>query len=134
MDSTAMPRSLISSPSATGSPSMGANSWSHDSSTFMRDHLSGRGMAAASELLQEADVVAEHVADVVDAVAHERQPVGAEAEREARPDLRVVADRGEHVGVHHAAAPELEPAGLAARATARPLAEQAVDVVLGGRL
>ena len=44
---------------------------------------------AASELLQEPDVVGEHLAEVVDAVTRERQPVGAEAEREAAPLLGV---------------------------------------------
>ena len=40
----------------------------------------------------------------------------------------------QHVGVHHAAAAQLEPAGLGARAAALALAEQAVDVELGRRL
>ena len=51
------------SPSASGSPSTGANSWSQESRTFI----------ARSELLQEADVVGEQLAEVVDAVAHERR-------------------------------------------------------------
>ena len=49
------------------------------------------------------------LADVVDAVAHQRQAVDAEAEGEARPLLGVEADRREDVGVHHAAAAELQP-------------------------
>ena len=39
--STAMPRSLISSPSATGSPSNGAKSRSQESRTFMDDLRTG---------------------------------------------------------------------------------------------
>ena len=50
-------------------------------------------MASTSELLQEADVVVEHVAEVVDAVALHRHAVDAEAEGEAAPLLGVDARR-----------------------------------------
>ena len=64
------------------------------------------------------------LAEVVDAVALRGQAVDAEAEGEAGPLLGVEAAGAQHVGVHHAAAAELEPrrrrgAGCRTRPTAR---------------
>ena len=96
-----------------GSPSIDRSddSLSQDSRTFI------------SELLQEADVVGEQVAEVVDAVAFLGHAVDAEAEGEAAPLLGVEPAGAQHVRVHHAAAAELEPGAVGA-----------LDVELGGRL
>ena len=75
------------------------------------------------ELGEEADVVGEEVAEVVDAVGAGAEAVEAEAEGEALPLLGVDAAAGEHVRVDHAAAAELEPRAVG------PL-----DVELGRRL
>ena len=53
---------------------------------------------AVLELLEEADVVVEQDAHVVDGVAHLRQPVDAEPEGEARPLLGVDADAANTLG------------------------------------
>ena len=63
---------------------------------------------ACSELLDEADVVAVHVADVIDAVALARHAIDAEAEGEPAPLLRVEPTRTQHVRVHHPAAAEFD--------------------------
>ena len=52
---------------------------------------SDRASWLVSELFREAEVVSEHVADVVDAVPARRHPVDAEAEREPAPLLRIDA-------------------------------------------
>ena len=74
------------------------------------------------ELLEEAQVVLVEQADVVDAVLQHRDALDAHAEREAGDLLRVVADRFEDRRMHHAAAEDLEPAGLLADAAARAAA------------
>src|SRR6185503_14154709 len=125
-----MPRSLIWSPRATGSPSKGANSRSHDNRTFTgcppaaapRAGRSRSPSVHSCELLQEAHVVGVELTDVVHAVAHQGQPVDAEPEGEPAPLLGVVAHGPEHVGVDHAAAAQLQPARLAAGATPPALA------------
>src|ERR1019366_8607674 len=48
-------------------------------------------------------------ADVSDAIADHRDALDPEAERPARPGFAVVADVLEDLGVHHAAAGNLEP-------------------------
>src|SRR5262245_47488533 len=110
MSSTARPRSESWSARTSGSPSMGANSRSQESRTFI----------TPSELGQESDVVRPQVAQVVDAVEQKREAVDAEAEREAAPLLGIDAHVAEHLGVHHAAAAQLEPSE-----------GRRVDVVLG---
>ena len=66
------------------------------------------------ELLREADVAGEHLAEVADAVALLGHAVDAEAEGEAAPLLGIDAAVAQDVRVDHAAAAELEP--VAARA------------------
>ena len=87
--STARPSSLSWSPISPGSPVTGANSCSQDSRTFTGHHHPGvrKRIRETSELRQETVVVAEQFAKVIDSVAHERQAVEAEPEREARPFL-----------------------------------------------
>ena len=86
---------------------------------------------ARSELREEADVVLQEGAHVRNGVAHLRQPVDAEPEGEARPDVGVDPDGGEDGGVDHAAAAELDPAGVRARAAPFAQADGAGDLVLG---
>src|SRR5439155_9991581 len=74
------------------------------------------------ELPQEAKVVDEEFAQVVDAVAQHRQAIGAHAEREALVALGIDADCAQDVRMHLARAGDFEPAG----------AEAHVD--FGGRL
>src|SRR5690606_19474315 len=65
------------------------------------------------ELLEEADVVLEEGAQVVDAVAQHREALHAQPEGEAGVAFRVDADRLQHVRVDHAAAQHFQPAGAA---------------------
>src|SRR3546814_1806029 len=71
IDTTGVPRSLSTSPSATGSPENGAKSRNQESRTFIVGLL---------ELREEAGVVGEEEPQVVDAVAGHGQAVDAEAE------------------------------------------------------
>ena len=59
---------------------------------------------------QEADVVGDELADVVEAVTLLGQPVDAEPEGEARPLLGVEPAGAQHVRVDHPAAAQLDPA------------------------
>ena len=72
----------------------------------------------SGKLLQEAQVVLVEQPDVVHAVLQHGDALHAHAEREAGDLFRVVADGLEHGRVHHAAAENLEPAGLLAGAAA----------------
>src|ERR1035438_1472397 len=65
--------------------------------------------AQTLELLQEPHVIFVEEADVSDAVADHRDALDAKAEGPAGPAFRVVADVLEYLGVHHAAAGDLEP-------------------------
>src|SRR5215472_3643270 len=89
--------------------------------------------AASGELLQEAEIVLEKDADVVDAMAQHRDAVESEAPRPAGEFFRIVACRAEHVRVDHPAAAHLEPARAFARAAARAVARVARNVDFGGR-
>src|SRR5215813_872325 len=100
--------------SATGA-STGVNSWIQESGARI----------GASVLRQEAHVAVEERLDLVDAVAAHRDALEPEAEREARVLLGVDAHPGEHVGVDHPAAAELDPPRLRAHATTRTVAEDA---------
>src|SRR6266576_2309598 len=63
------------------------------------------------ELPQYAQVVLEQRADVWDVELDHGAAVEAEAEGEAAPLLGVDADVAQHLGVDHAAAEDLHPAG-----------------------
>ena len=73
-------------------------------------------------------------ADVVDAGPHHDQALDAESEGEAAVDVRVVADRAQHIGMDHAGAAHLQPAGVLADAAARAAADRAVDGEIDARL
>src|SRR5581483_6410045 len=85
----------------------------------------------SDELRQEAQIALVEQAQVVDAVAEHRQPVGSEAEGEADVAFGIDAAVREHVGMRLARAGDLEPARLSAHAAARAAAEHAAHVDLG---
>ena len=58
----------------------------------------------------------------------------AHAEGKAGVDLGIEAHPPQHLGVHHAGAQYLNPAGVAAQAAAGALAHEAVDGHLDARL
>src|SRR6476659_4884521 len=87
-------------------------------STSVRSQRSENFMIAprpfrSCELLQKPQVVLVEEAQVVDAIAQHREPVGAHAEREPLPAFRVDVDRAEHVRMHLAGAGDFEPAAVA---------------------
>src|SRR5205085_2535960 len=95
-DSTGVPSIPRSCPICSGEASNGANSRSQERRTFI------------SELPEEADVVGDEVAHVVDPVLGGGEAVDAEAEGEPLPLLRVDAAVAQDIRVHHPAAAELE--------------------------
>src|SRR5688500_14287675 len=64
---------------------------------------------ALRELFQKAEVVLIEVPDVIDAVEEHRQALETHAEGVAAPDFGIVAHTGEHRGINHAAAANLDP-------------------------
>ena len=84
--------------------------------------------------MEEAEVVFEVEADVVGAVFEHGHALDAEAEGEAAVLLAVDAAVVEDVGIDHAAAENLDPAGVLAEVAAGAAADVAGDVHLGGRL
>src|SRR5262245_15546734 len=63
-----------------------------------------------SELPEEAAVALVEHANIGHAVAEHDEALHADAEGIAGPALGIVADRTEHVGVHHARTEHFEPA------------------------
>src|SRR6185436_6091714 len=92
-----------------------------------------RGGPSCRELLEEAEVVLVEQPDVVHAILEHRDALDAGAEREAGVALRVVADGFEYRRMNHAAAEDLQPAGVLADGAAVAAATLAADVHLGAR-
>jgi len=98
---------------------------------------------ALGELFEEAHIAGVEVADVGDAVEHHRDALDTHAEGKAGDLFGVVGvvgwvyfsalcgDGGEDGGVNHAAAEELDPAGVLALAAAGAAAEDAADLDVG---
>src|SRR3954447_6227025 len=80
------------------------------------------------EALQEAHVVLEEDAQVLDAVAEHRDPVRAHAEGEPLVALRIEAAVAQHDRVDHARAKDRQPTRPLARGTAGAATDQAADV------
>ena len=80
------------------------------------------------ELLQETDIVLEVEADVIGAVLEHGHTLNAEAESETAVFGAVDAAVFQHVGIHHAAAENLDPAGVLAEIAACAAADVAGDV------
>ena len=85
-------------------------------------------VAGLADALEEADVVGEEVADVVDAVFEHGDALGAHAEGETAEDGGVVAAVLEDDGMDHAGAEDFEPAGVLADAATFGLTEDAAGV------
>src|SRR5205823_13156872 len=83
IDSTSAPFDVSSSASSSADRSVGENSRSQDSRTF----IAGPRSSQAHELLEEPDVAFPEQSDVRDAVSQQRHPLDAHAEREARGPL-----------------------------------------------
>ena len=80
-----------------------------------------------SELLQEAQVVRVEVTDVINAVAKQRDALYSQAKCEAGVAVGIIAGIGDDLGMDHARAENLDPAGTAARAAALAPANEAVN-------
>ncbi|MDF3017283.1 MAG: hypothetical protein K0R44_2508 [Thermomicrobiales bacterium] len=80
-----------------------------------------------SELAEEAKIVAGKRPHIVDARAHHRQTLDTESEGKAAVDVRVVADRTQDVGMDHASATHLQPAGPLADPAAAATADGAIN-------
>ena len=81
-----------------------------------RAHLTGKAerLDGRLELAEEADVVFEVVAEVFDLPLEHGDALDAHTEGEAAVDFGIDAGGTEDVGVDHAAAENLEPAGTLA--------------------
>src|SRR5215470_4988738 len=82
---------------------------------------------------QEADVALEELAEIRDAVFQHRDAIDAHAPGKALVDLGIEATQAQHVGVHHAAAENLQPVLALAKADLA-LVAAALDVDLERRL
>src|SRR5690606_29265899 len=116
--STSRPMAVRVSASASRVASVGTCWRSQFSENFIEaPGWQGRGpearRARSRELAQEAEGVVEEAAQVVDAVAQHRAALHAHAEGETGVALRIDADVGQHLRMHHAAAQHLEPARAA---------------------
>src|ERR671916_683431 len=74
------------------------------------------------ELFKESQIAAQEPANIVDIELIDRDTLDAEAAGEAAEFLGIVAAVSQHAGVDHAAAAQLEPAGVFTDATAVALA------------
>src|SRR2546421_5566979 len=129
------PRSSVPSTSKPAKVSLRASSSAGRSVAHSsRSQFSETFMAALSQLLQEADVVVEEQAQVVDSVAQHRQPVDAHAEGVSRVLLRIDPHARKLVRVHHSRAEHLHPAAARADLAGLAAAERVRNVHLGGRL
>src|SRR5262245_12998893 len=115
--------------SSDETPERSASWESQRQETFM-----ALSLELAGELAQEPEVPGREVPDLLDAVAHHRQAVDAEAEREARPLRGVDPARAQDVRVDQAAAEEFHPARPLADRAARSRADEAAQVELERRL
>src|SRR5438552_1157754 len=125
---------------------MSTNSLSQETGTFIglnSGEIRGNGgngtlpplpLAPLSKLLQEANIVAEEVAYVVDVVLQHGGALDAHAEGEAGELARVVAAVAQDDGMDHAGAGNLQPAGVLADAAAGAATNHAVHVHLDARL
>src|SRR5215471_16548010 len=86
------------------------------------------------KLFQKPQVVLVKEPDVFHLVSQDCDPFDADAPREAGVFLRVVANRLEDGGMHHAAAADLDPAGLLAHRAAGPVTLPAAQVDFRARL
>src|SRR6266550_8431838 len=126
MPLTSMPSIVRRAASSSGASSTSTSSRSHDSGTLIG--------GSSSELAQEAQVVLEEEAQVVDPVPEHRDALRAHPEGEALVALRIEAAVAQHDRVDHARAEDRHPAAPAAGRAADAAAHQALDVEGDGRL
>src|SRR5215212_10270093 len=91
-------------------------------------------LGGMGELAEEAKIVAGERAYIVDAGTHHRQTLDAEPEGKTAVDVRVVADRTQDIGMDHAGATHLQPAGALANPAAGSATDGAVDREVDPRL
>src|SRR5262249_4159305 len=83
---------------------------------------------------QEAEVVTEEVANVVNAVFQDRNTFGPHTKGKAAEHFRVIAPITEHLGMDHTGTQNLQPASLLAHGTTLATADDAVHIDLNARL
>ena len=88
-------------------------------------------MLSPLELLQEPQIVAPEVANVVDAVFEHSNTFWPHAEGEAGVDGRVIAAVAQDIGMYHAAAEDFHPAGVFADVATVAIADDALHVHFG---
>src|SRR5688572_11993154 len=115
--SSPSPSTVISSTSRPIAVSVAASSSRVASTlTCWRNQFSENFIGAAScELAQEAHVVVEKTAQVIDTVAQHREALDTETEGEAGVTLRIDADVAQDVRMDHAAAEHFQPARRSVR-------------------
>src|SRR5262245_22397940 len=96
--------------------------------------FSAVGTRISCELAEEAQVVLEEEADVVDPVLEHGHALDAHAERPPGDVFGIVAHVAQDLRMHHARTQDLQPARLLAYPTARARAGEAEDIDLGRRL
>ena len=93
-----------------------------------------RSLLLVLELLQEAQIVLGHQADVVDAVLEHGNTLDADAESKAGIDLGVDVAVAQNLLMHHAGTQDLNPAGVLAQRAALAAAGKTGDVNLNAGL
>src|SRR5215467_13322163 len=106
------------------------NSWP---SCLLRGSVTCRRWALVRELFKKSQIVLVEQPDVFDLVLQNRNALDADAPRESRVALRIVADGFEDRRVHHAAAAHLDPSALLAHGAAGAVALPAAQVDLRAR-
>ena len=88
----------------------------------------------ASELFQETDIVLIQQTHVINLILKQRNTLKANAKSKSGIPVRVNAAHLQHMGMDHAAAQDLNPAGASAETSALSAAFKARYVHLGTRL
>ena len=99
-----------------------------------RDRQGETGLDRRRELFEEADVVLEEEAQVLDAVLEHRDALDTHAQGETGVTVGIDAVQGQDIRVHHAASEDFKPSGSLAHIASLAVAEGTGDVHLGGRL
>ena len=81
-----------------------------------------------SKLLQKTQVILEKQPQIADAVTQHGQALHTHAKRKAREIFRIDTAIGEHIGMHHPATHDFEPAALFADPAARAPALSALNI------
>src|SRR6478672_9521207 len=146
IDATSNPRSDRVPAMSSAEALTSTNSRSQDRTSRMSSQRAGRPASVFSvslclcvatlvrKLFQKPQVVLVEEPDVFHLVAQDRDTFDADAPGEAGVLLRVVADSLEDGGMYHAAAADLNPAGLLAHRAAGPVTLPAAQVDFRARL